>query len=263
MARRGGAKTSHRQFELLEVLRREGGSARNADIARTMDVSEETVRRLVRMLEHDGKVERLHGGTVLAGAEPGFHQRIAQNPDGKRKIAKAMAREVTDGMCLFLDVGSTASFVAEALRVHHRLHIVTNSMQIAQTLANHNDNRVVLAGGELGGDEWGTYGPLAAFALHRHAFDIAVLSVNGVHAQHGFLVFNPDEADLARIATARADRVVVVADHEKFGRRAPQISCDPEEVDLLVTDAAPDNDLARALTGWKVGVRIAGQGPRA
>ena len=257
MARQDGGKTSHRQFELLEVLRRQGGSARNADIAQAMDVSEETVRRLVKTLADNGKVERLHGGTVLAGAEPGFYQRIAQNPEGKKNIARAVAREISDGMCLFLDVGTTTSFVAEALRAHHRLYVVTNSMPVAQVLAHHNDNRVVLTGGDVGRDERGTYGPLAEEVLRRHAFDVAVLSANAVNDRHGFLVFNPAEAALSRIAVEQAHRPIVTADHEKFGRRAPQVSCDPADIDLLVTDRAPPAALAEALKGWGVAVRIA------
>lgn len=260
MARDSG-KTSHRQFELLEMLRRQGGSARNADIAQAMDVSEETVRRLVRMLEGAGKVERLHGGTVLAGAEPGFYQRIAQNPGGKKLIAAAVAREVADGMCIFLDVGTTTSFVAEALRAHHRLFVVTNSMPVAQTLAHHNDNRVVLAGGDVGRDERGTYGPLAEAVIGRHAFDVAILSANALNERHGFLVFNPAEAELARIAVAQTHRPIVTADHEKFGRRAPQVTCDPADVDLLVTDRSPPDVLAAALEGWGVTVRIATEAP--
>lgn len=257
MARQDGGKTSHRQFELLEVLRRQGGSARNAEIAQAMDVSEETVRRLVKTLADNGKVERLHGGTVLAGTEPGFYQRIAQNPEGKKSIAKAVAREIADGMCLFLDVGTTTSFVAEALRAHHRLYIVTNSMPVAQTLAHHNDNRVVLTGGDVGRDERGTYGPLAEAVLRRHAFDVAVLSANAVNDRHGFLVFNPAEASLSRVAVEQAHRPIATADHEKFGRRAPQVSCDPSDIDLLVTDRAPPTDLAEALKSWGVTVRVA------
>lgn len=257
MARRDSNKGSHRQLELLEVLRRQGGSARNADIAHAMEVSEETVRRLVRTLEESGKVERHHGGTVLAGAEPGYFQRIAENPDGKRKIAAAVAEEITDGMCIFLDVGTTTSFVAEALRSHHRLYVVTNSMPVAQTLAHCNDNRVLLTGGDVGRDERGTYGPLAEAVLRRHAFDVAILSANALNDRHGFLVFNPAEAELARIAVAQAHRPIVTADHEKFGRRAPQVSCDPADIDLLVTDRAPPARLSEALKGWGVSVRIA------
>ena len=247
MAKSKTAKASHREHELLEVLRRYGGSARNAEIARALDVSEETVRRLAKQLEREGRVERMHGGTLLVGAEPGFHQRIAQNAEGKARIAEAIVGEVQDGMCLFLDVGSTTSFVAEALRAHHRLIIVTNSIRAAQVLANHNDNRVFLTGGELGGEERGTYGPLAEATIRSFAFDAVILSANGLTERSGFTVFNPLEASLGRLAASRARRCIVCVDHEKFGRQTPVASVAVEEADLMVTDRPPPESIARAL----------------
>lgn len=49
-------KVPHRGHELLDVLARLGGSARNAQIAQVMDVSEETVRRLVKTLDRKSVV---------------------------------------------------------------------------------------------------------------------------------------------------------------------------------------------------------------
>lgn len=40
-------KHSHRELELLEALHRLGGSGRSAELAKTLDVSEETVRRTI------------------------------------------------------------------------------------------------------------------------------------------------------------------------------------------------------------------------
>lgn len=240
-------KATHREHELLEVLRRYGGSARNAEIARALEVSEETVRRLAKQLERDGRVERMHGGTLLVGAEPGFYQRIAQNADGKGRIAALIADEVLDGMCLFLDVGSTTSFVAEALRPRHRLIAVTNSIRAAEVLANHNDNRVFLTGGELGGEERGAYGPMAEAALRGFAFDLAILSANGLTEKSGFTVFNPAEASIARTAASRARKCVVGVDHEKFGRQAPIATVALEDVDVMVTDRPPPEAIARAM----------------
>lgn len=257
MSKEKPQKSTHREHQLLEVLRRYGGSARNAEIARVMDVSEETIRRLVKALEKDGRVERMHGGTLLAGAEPGFHERVAQNPDGKARIGGAVAEEVTDGMCLFLDVGATNRFVAEALKPRRRLMVVTNSLNVAQVLANHNDNRVFLTGGELGGDERGTYGRMAEAALRCFAFDAAILTANGLNERAGFTVFNPAEAELALAAAARAQRRIMAVDHEKFGRQAPIASVPLPDVDLLVTDRAANEPIARALALAEVITKIA------
>jgi DeoR family glycerol-3-phosphate regulon repressor len=112
------APNTHRELELLDVLRRLGGTARNSDLAKTLDVSEETVRRTIKALSKAGTVERVHGGAYLAGAQgdPSFFHRISQHADEKRRIAAHVAKLVQDQMTVFMDVGSTTAFVAEELR---------------------------------------------------------------------------------------------------------------------------------------------------
>ena len=111
---------SHREVELLETLRRLGGSGRSTELALILDVSEETVRRTIKSLAKAGSVERVHGGAYLVGpagaGETGssFFRRMGENPDEKAQIAAAVMPQIVDGMTVFLDVGSTTSFVAEA-----------------------------------------------------------------------------------------------------------------------------------------------------
>src|SRR3546814_10976914 len=78
-----------------------------------------------------------------------FAQRMDENPDAKRLIAGQVARMIKNGDSLILDIGSTTAYVARALRGHHDLFVVTNSLAVAQMLATRNNNRVFMAGGEL------------------------------------------------------------------------------------------------------------------
>lgn len=245
---------SHRELELLSALRRMGGSARSAELAKILDVSEETVRRVIKSLSKAGAVERVHGGAYLAGGQtdPSFFRRIAQNADEKRQIAAGMAEQISDGMTVFLDVGSTTAFVAEELRARWNLTVVTNSIGVAQTLMNHNGNRVHFLGGEMQSDERGTFGHVTAGQARRYAFDIGVLSVDAISAKRGFLYVNPAEAALAEVITECAERIAVCMDHDKFDEKAPHQGMPPERVDLALTDKAPKGKLAEALEAWDV-----------
>ena len=160
-------KHSHRQLELIEMLHRLGGSARSTDLAKALDVSEETVRRTIKALSKTGVLERMYGGAYLVGQRdaPGFFQRIAKHSTEKQAIATVVLDRVQDGMTLFLDVGSTTAFVAEKLRDRFNLTVATNSIGVAQVLANHNGNKVHFMGGEMQSDERGTFG----FVTEQHA----------------------------------------------------------------------------------------------
>jgi DNA-binding Lrp family transcriptional regulator len=142
---------TQREVELLRLLG-ETGSGRIQALSRQLDVSEETVRRAVRRLESRGLVTKLHGGVALKGwrREPNFTQRFSENPAAKRRIAAAAAGLIPDGASLFLDVGSTTAYVAEALRGHRDLMVVTNSLFAAHSLTGLNGNRVYMAGASCG-----------------------------------------------------------------------------------------------------------------
>ncbi len=250
---------THRELELLHVLRRLGGTARNSDLAKTLGVSEETVRRTIKSLSSSGAVERVHGGAYLAGAQgdPSFFRRIAQHSEQKRQIAVHVAALIQDGMTVFLDVGSTTAYVAEELRRSESLTVVTNSIGVGQTLAGINGNRVHLLGGELQSDERGAFGHVTHRQVRRYAFDMAVLSIDAISARCGFLYQSSLEADLASVVAGNTDRLLMASAHFKFGKIAPYAGPEPRMVDLLVTDEAPTGELAKALGQWGIQVETA------
>ena len=253
------AHKTHRDVELLETLRRLGGSARTSQLAHTMDVSEETVRRTVKKLSRDGVVSRVHGGVFLIEEAEGssFHRRISEQSRQKRQLGRFVASLVEDGASLFLDIGSTTIFVAEALRKKSALMVVTNSLAIAQTLMNHNQNRVFLAGGELLDDAGGTFGSATLKFVSKFHPDLAILSTAAIDPSQGFLLNDQHEAELMRTFVSHARKSVMVADHSKTAASAPMVSCDPSDIDTLVTDQPLPAPLQQAMNEWDIKVLIA------
>ena len=253
-------RANHREGEIVEVLRRAGGAARIAVIANALDVSEETVRRNIRRLADDALVEKVHGGARLLDAdiESGFWQRMDENTGPKRRIAARVAEMIGDGASLFLDVGSTTAFIAEALRGHRRLLVVTNSVVVAHKLATRNDNRVFMAGGELRAHDGGAFGADALAFVNRFRVEYAILSAAAINARNGFMLYDLEEAEFSRTIMSRASRRIIAADASKFGRSAPISVGNPEDVDVLVTDAPPPTPLTLAAKQWAVEVVLAG-----
>ncbi len=259
MAKHDKVTKNHRELELLDALRRLGGSARNSNIAEILGVSEETVRRTTKALARADLVRRVHGGAYLpeAGAEVGVFSRLGQRSDEKAMIARMVARQIPNGACLFLDVGSTTAYVAHALRKHENLFVVTNSLNAAQSLARRRGNRVFLAGGELRDTEWGTFGPEAEAYVRGFRFDFAIFGVDGIDADGGLLLSLPAGAALARAAITCAGRTIIAADHQKFGQSAPLVICATSQIDMIVTDRLPPPAIRRKLADWQVELIVA------
>lgn len=251
---------THREMEILEELRL-SGSCRIQDLARRLNVSEETIRRNVKNLSRQGLVRKVHGGVYIPEAlrEPSFTQRMNVNPDAKRRIAAHLAAIIRNGDSLILDIGSTTAYVARALREHHNLFVVTNSVAVAQMLATRNNNRVFLAGGELRPHDAGAFGKEAIAFVRQFSVQYAVLSVAAIDAETGFMLFDLQEAEFSREILERAECSIVAADHSKFGLRAPIRIAEPAAFDMLVTDEPAPPDIAAVLTDASITVNTTGE----
>lgn len=254
----GETKQSYRELELLDAIRRVGGFAKNSDLASALNVSEETVRRTIKALSKSGSVARVHGGAYIVGAQsdPSFYKRIEQYAREKRAVAKALVREIEDGMTLFMDVGSTTVFVAEELRARGNLSVTTNSVQVAQTLVGHNDNRVYLLGGQMQADELGAFGHMAEQQARQFCYDLSVLSADALHTKRGFLYLNRAEADLASVVIDCSDATVVAMTHHKFGSTAPHQGFAPECIDRMIVDQLPESALEQQLNSWDISLNV-------
>lgn len=251
--------SNHRQGEILAALRRSGGSARIQTLAQALGVTDETVRRNIRRLEGAGIVDKVHGGARLRAplTEGDLQARVGEAPEAKRRIAECVAGLLPDGASLFLDVGSTTTYIAEALRDHRNLIVITNSLTVAGRLATRNGNRIFFAGGELRAHDGGSFGSDAMAFVRNFQADFAVLSATAISADHGILLFDLDEARFARAIIAQARSTIVAADARKFTRTAPVTVGDPHRISILVCDAAPPAPLAEAARLWGTRIKIA------
>ena len=222
------------------------GSIGVRDLASLLGVSEQTVRRVVRPMVARGRVAKVHGA-VVATERPGeqpFLARMHVAREAKVAIAAEVAKLIGDGDAVALDTGSTTGYIAQALRQHRELTVVTNSAFIATSLATIPGNRVYMAGTELRSHD--------GAAFDRRAFEVvssmrvrwAVLSASAVDPQRGFMVHDRAEAEMSAAMAAVADTSVMAVDRSKWGRRALVSLQGPRRGDIVVTDGQPGPEFA-------------------
>lgn len=241
-------KTSKRHTAILASLQHLG-TATIMELADQLGVSDETIRRDAILLQHKGEVFKLHGALTLphlAGEAP-FERRLRENSDAKRAIAKFACGLVADGDSLMLDTGTTTSIFAQELRIRSNLTIVTNSSDIARTLATVNGNTVYMAGGALKGDNGAAFGPSAVEFMSRFRVRHAFISIGAINVEGGLMDAELSEAAIAAMALSRAEHRVVLTDASKFGKTALVNVCGFDGVDRLITEQLPNGKLADAL----------------
>jgi DeoR family transcriptional regulator, glycerol-3-phosphate regulon repressor len=251
-------KISNRHDALLALVRQHG-SLDVAEAARSLGVSSETVRRDARPLEGRGEIVKLHGTLSLphyVGEEP-LERRMRENLVAKRHIAKAAVKLVNDGDSLIIDSGTTTSIFAQELRAKRRLMVVTNSSDIARTLATVNGNTVYMAGGELMGDSGAAYGPSAIEFISKFKVKHTFISIGAIDLTFGPMDAALAEAQFAGRALSCAENRVLLTDSSKFGRTALVKVCGFEDLSKLVTEEKPDTDMVLQLERANVHLIVA------
>jgi DeoR family transcriptional regulator, glycerol-3-phosphate regulon repressor len=230
-----------RQIELIDEVRRLGSVSVEA-LAERFGVALQTVRRDVRLLAEAGLLARFHGGVRVPGSTTeniAYRQRQQLNADGKRAIARRVARAVPDGSSLILNIGTTTEAIARELLGHRGLRVITNNLNVAQILAANADCEVLLVGGVVRARDGGIVGEAAVDFIQQFKVDIGVIGISGIEADGTLRDFDVREVGVARAIVAHSRQTWLAADHSKFNRPAMVEVARFDRIDTLFTDQMP------------------------
>lgn len=236
---------------------RRAGAARVAELAVQLDVSEMTVRRDLEQLHDAGLITKVHGGAAIryerSTDEPGFEAKSHRNTDEKAAIAASAAVLVGAGAAIGITAGTTTVAFAEELVNVPQLTVVTNSVRVADVLhaTPRVDRTVILVGGERTPSD-ALVGPVAVASLRSFHLDAVFMGVHGMHERAGFTTPNLLEAETNRAFVAATEKLVVLADHTKWGITGLATMTELDAASVCVTDDGLGDD-ARAVLAERVG----------
>ena len=243
---------SERQ-QRIKRLALEQGVLRIVELAEKFRVSEMTIRRDLELLEEAGHVERTFGGAMLteqAAFESSYSVRLHTHTAAKEAIASHAATLIQDGDTIILDASTT---VFDLARVLHKksLTVVTNSLDIAQELRS-SPAKVILIGGYLRQVAGSFAGPLALQALKKLHVDQAFISGKGIQIPGGLMDSDIDEVEVKRTMLESAERLNVLIDSSKFGKRALGQIVSLDNIDFLISDNQLSHETVQALNHYSV-----------
>lgn len=224
-----------RREEISKYLEKSGYLSL-ADLSEAIDVSPSTVRRDLEYLETIGQVRRTRGGAAFVGESlSGFENRRHLAAEEKRKVARAVIRQIGDRETIILDGGTTTLEVAKLLS-GKGLQVVTNSLPVVNHLASVPDTEVVFLGGYLYPKTGVTLGELTVESLRRIHARRLIMSVGGI-TEEGLFNTNSLLAETERQMMQSADEVIVVTDASKLGHSELAHLGPLKNVNKLVVDA--------------------------
>jgi DeoR family transcriptional regulator, fructose operon transcriptional repressor len=238
-----------RQDAILAQISQQGRVSVTA-LAERFAVVGETIRRDLAELERRGVIRRVHGGAILAEKatfEPPIEARATLMTAEKERIAQAALTELPAEGSVFIEAGSTPSYLASAIPSDRALTVVTNGGYIANALARHDNLTVLLVGGRVRPRSLACVDDWALDVLSRLHVDVAFVGTNGVSVGGGLTTPDLAEAAVKRATLAIAARTVLLADHSKVGVVTLARYGELDQLDLLITDTGLPTEEMREL----------------
>ena len=224
-----------RHSRILSLLQ-QNGSISVTQLSELFKVSEVTIRKDLSYLEQQKKLYRTHGSAILIS--PYISDRHVNEKEKKNvAIGAAAAALVSQDDSIIIASGTTMAFLAREIKPVGRLTVITAAVPVTQILSQHADVDVIQLGGITRSSSVSVVGPFAEAMLRNFNCSKLFVGVDGIDTEFGLTTTNMLEASLNDAMINAAQKVVVLADSSKFGRRGFSKICDLEAVDRIITDS--------------------------
>ncbi|HSF96005.1 MAG TPA: DeoR/GlpR family DNA-binding transcription regulator [Thermohalobaculum sp.] len=233
-----------RQKEILEIAHRTG-RVLVEDLAEQFGVTPQTIRRDLTDMCDRRLLTRVHGGAMLESgtANLGYEARRGIAADEKDRIGRICAAAIPDGSSLFINIGTTTEAVARALLSHRDLLVITNNINVANTLSANPNCEIIVAGGMLRRSDGGLIGEATAEFIKQFKVDFAVVGASAIDEDGSLLDYDYREVRVARTIIEHSRAVYLVADSSKLTRSAPVRIAGIQAIAAFFTDTLPSERL--------------------
>lgn len=232
---------AHERYEKIVDLLRKNKSIKVSSVTKLFGVSTETVRRDLEHLEKEGYLRRVRGGAVLDDVnsnEINFTLRETKHIEEKKEIAEIATRYVMEGQSIALDVSTTNTEFAKALKKKfQRLTILTNSLIIANELAEMPYYTILMPGGVLRNEELCIVGQIAEEFFKGFHIDAFFMSISGISLTEGLTDYGLGEYQVKMKMLEISRNCTVLADSSKFDFASLLKVCQFDRIDRIISDS--------------------------
>lgn len=233
-----------RRNRILEKLQEEKRVV-VSELSQLYNVSEETIRRDLDKLEHEGYAIKSYGGAVINennSIDMPFNIRKNRNVLGKQKIGTLVANLIHDGDCIMLDASTTAVFIAKAIKDKERLTVITNSIEIMIELADVSGWNIISTGGMMKEGYLALLGTKAEDGMRSYYADKAFVSCKALDRTRGIMDSNELFAHAKQVMMESAKESILAVDHSKFDNTAFARVTNTQNLSAVVTDMKPSQE---------------------
>ena len=215
------------------------------DLSERFDVSESMIRKDLKTLENEGKLKRTYGGAIIERSkafDENTVSRVFVNMEGKNHIAHKVTEIIEEDDVIFLDISSILK------NTNKNITVITNMNRVIMEFDNSPNIETIFIGGIYNKKLGGTIGACAIEQINNFNIDKAFIGAGGVNIEENFLSnFNYDESILKATILRNSKKNYILTDEEKFFKDGAYKFGLLSDVDYLITDMEPNDEIKAAL----------------
>lgn len=250
--------TVERHQIILDKIKQEG-QLNVVNLRQELNVSSVTIRKDLKFLEDKGLLFRIHGGATMHNpytSDLHVQEKEKLHYQEKMKIGKAGAKLIQPDDSILIASGTTVLALAKNIMPQGHLTVITSALNVALQLTHHNEIDVIQLGGLLRKNSTSVTGPYAQAILKDFSCSKLYMGVDGIDVGFGISTANIMEAHLNKEMMQVSQKVIVLTDSSKFGKRAVGKICELEDVDEIITDKGISAYSHKALEEAGIQVRV-------
>ncbi len=249
--------TNPRQNKLLQLVN-DKGYCTVEELADTLEVSTQTIRRDIKKLSDEGLLVRHHGGANSPSSTVNLDYEIRKVSETKEKnaIGERIAQMIPDNSTVFLTIGTTTEIIASHLLKKNNLQIITDSLRVANVLHSHKNFDVLIPAGKVRATNGGIVGTEALDFISNFRFDYIITSAGSIDQDGTLLEYDLNDTAIAQMVMKSARNVFVALDSTKFVPKGSIELGNIRDATVFFTDKLPPDDIQAVLDANQVQLEI-------
>lgn len=220
-----------------------------AALEKELNVSAMTIRRDFHRFTAMGIATPILGGIVYIEGGTALPTILARAPRmkvEKYNIGAYCSSLINEGNAVYLDTGTTAFSIADALMSRKNIAVLSHSLLVQNLLANNDNIQLFGVPGVYRNNAKGYFGDLACRFIRGFRLDIAFLGSSAISIDGGLTSPEVYDQAIKRAIIETARQVVLVVDHTKINHNSFLQVCPIENINIIVTDKHADLDFIAA-----------------
>jgi DeoR family transcriptional regulator of aga operon len=249
--------TERHQF-ILNKLQKEG-YAQVVDLCDDLEVSSVTIRKDLKLLEDKNLLFRTHGGASLKNpytVDKPVNEKAKLQSSEKMSIGAAAAKTIEANDSIIIASGTTVLALAKNIKPISGLTVLTSALNVALELLHQENVEIIQLGGIIRHTSSSITGTYAENMLDDFFCSKLFLGVDGIDIEYGLTTTSAVEAHLNRKMINSSQKLIVLSDSTKFGKRGFGRICGIEEVNQIITDDGIPDHYVNHLEGMGIEVTI-------